>query len=87
MGTTVTTSLTKVHVREPLTNSQNLSYIGELYIGSGTPQKVRAIFDTGSANPWILAKQGTLDMDPGLEVYYFDPELSDTFFEPPDSEK
>ena len=48
---------------------------------------MRAIFDTGSANPWILAKQGTLDMDPGLEVYYFDPELSDTFFEPPDSEK
>lgn len=27
--------LSDVEVREPLTNSQNLSYIGELYIGSG----------------------------------------------------
>ena len=28
-------SLTNVKVKEPLTNNQNLSYIGELYIGTG----------------------------------------------------
>ena len=56
---TVTTNLhrTNFKVKEPLTNSQNLSYIGELYLGSPSPQKVRAIFDTGSANPWILSKE------------------------------
>ena len=57
-----------------------MSYIGELYIGSGdTPQKVRAIFDTGSANPWILSKQGNKDEATNNS---FDPSLSPTFVEP-----
>ena len=73
-------ALENVKVREPLTNCQNLSYIGELYIGSGdTPQKVRAIFDTGSANPWILSKQGNKDETTNNS---FDPSLSPTFVEP-----
>jgi len=71
-----------VQVREPLTNSQNLSYIGEIYIGSGTPQKVRAIFDTGSANPWILSLKGTESMKEHQERHPFDPKLSTTFREP-----
>jgi len=71
-----------VQVREPLTNSQNLSYIGEIYIGSGTPQKVRAIFDTGSANPWILSLKGTESMKEHQERHPFDPKLSTTFKEP-----
>ena len=75
--------LRDVQVKEPLTNSQNLSYIGELYIGSGTPQKVRAIFDTGSANPWILSKQGAVNMNPKHERHPFDPALSPKFKEPP----
>ena len=63
-----------------MANSQNLSYIGELYIGSGdTPQKVRAIFDTGSANPWILSSLG--NKDPAFNNS-FDPTLSPTFVEP-----
>lgn len=71
-----------MQIKEPLTNSQNLSYIGELYIGSGTPQKVRAIFDTGSANPWILSQEGTKTMKPGLEIHPFDPTKSPSFKEP-----
>jgi hypothetical protein len=74
--------LKDVQVKEPLTNSQNLSYIGELYIGSGTPQKVRAIFDTGSANPWILSKKGTENMKKTQVVHPFDPALSPSFKEP-----
>ena len=79
--------LSDVQVREPLTNSQNLSYIGELYIGSGTPQKVRAIFDTGSANPWILSLQGTKQMKEHQERHPFDPTLSPTYVEPKASDK
>ena len=71
--------LRDVQVKEPLTNSQNLSYIGELYIGGGKPQKVRCIFDTGSANPWILSKQGAVNMPPKHERHPFDPEMSPTF--------
>ena len=51
-------------------------------MGSGTPQKVRAIFDTGSANPWILSKQGTKTMKQGLEIHPFNPAKSDSFKEP-----
>ena len=59
-----------------MTNCQNLSYVGELYIGSGEPQQVRAIFDTGSANPWILSSLG--NKDPAFNES-FDPDDSPTF--------
>ena len=78
-------ALMNVKVKEPLTNCQNLSYIGELYIGStDVPQKVRAIFDTGSANPWILSSEGNKDAT--LNDSY-DPDLSSTFTEPADVDK
>ena len=65
-----------------------MSYTGELFIGSGeNPQKIRCIFDTGSANPWVLSKQGTRDMDPDDDAWYFDPELSPSFEEPYDEDK
>lgn len=79
--------LRDVQIKEPLTNSQNLSYIGELYIGGGQPQKVRAIFDTGSANPWILSLQGTENMNPKHEVHPFNPKLSPKFSEPQKGDK
>jgi len=79
--------LKDVQVKEPLTNSQNLSYIGELYIGTGRPQKVRAIFDTGSANPWILSKQGAENMNPKHERHPFDPAISTNFREPDKGQK
>ena len=79
--------LSNIMVREPLTNSQNLSYIGELYMGGGTPQKVRAIFDTGSANPWILGKEGAKGMDQSKEIDPFDPAESITYKEPASAEQ
>ena len=78
-------ALMNVKVKEPLTNCQNLSYIGELYIGStDVPQKVRAIFDTGSANPWILSSEG--NKDAALNDSY-DPGLSNTFVEPAEADQ
>ena len=83
---TAVTSLkrTDIKVREPLTNVVNKSYIGELYIGS-PPQRVRAIFDTGSANPWILSKEATGDDDTTFSPY--DQTKSETYEEPSDDEK
>lgn len=40
-------------VREELKNNQNIAYMGELNFGT-PPQKIKAIFDTGSANPWVV---------------------------------
>ena len=40
-----------------LENTENMGYVGEFYLGSGSPQKIRALFDTGSANSWILSKE------------------------------
>jgi len=75
----------KVTVHEPLKNCNNLSYIGQIYIGSGdTPQKLNAIFDTGSANPWILSKEANKDND---EHNHFNPKLSPTFICPEEKDK
>lgn len=43
-----------VHI--PQKNLDDNIYIGELYVGT-PPQKVRAVFDTGSTNTWILNKK------------------------------
>ena len=51
------------HVSMPLDNMWNFGYIGEFYLGSGTPQKTRALFDTGSANSWIISKEAVEKMD------------------------
>ena len=53
-----------------------------MYIGTGTPQKLRVIFDTGSANPWILSTEGAKTLDPNFENYTFDKTKSPTFEEP-----
>ena len=45
------------HVAMPLDNMFNYGYVGEFYLGSDEPQQVRVLFDTGSANSWILSKQ------------------------------
>ena len=37
-----------------LTNNYNLDYIGTFYVGN-PPQPLRGVFDTGSANAWILS--------------------------------
>lgn len=35
----------------------DFSYVADLYVGNKPPQKIRALFDTGSANTWILNKR------------------------------
>ena len=42
---------------------QNLSdtaYVSDIFVGN-PPQKIRALFDTGSANTWILNKKTPLE--------------------------
>ena len=87
--TAVTTlKRTNFKVKEPLTNSQNLSYVGELYMGTPIPQKVRAIFDTGSANPWILSKEAAeKDEDYESLSHPYDHLISKSYVEPSDDKK
>ena len=64
-----------IRVREELNNESNIAYMGDLYFGS-PPQKIRAIFDTGSANPWVISKNAR-------EEHSFDTSKSTTFKDPP----
>ncbi|CDW74996.1 pepsin a-like [Stylonychia lemnae] len=45
----------KQEVEINLKNYINYNYIGDLFVGN-KPQRIRAIFDTGSTNIWILSK-------------------------------
>ena len=40
-----------------MNNHMDYSYVADIYVGNNPPQKIRALFDTGSANTWILNKQ------------------------------
>ena len=40
-----------------LNNHMDYSYVADIYVGNNPPQKIRALFDTGSANTWILNKK------------------------------
>ena len=45
----------KGKVSMPLVDKFNTSYMGEIYFGT-PPQKIRALFDTGSANCWVFSE-------------------------------
>ena len=53
VGTESAASIEQGKVRLDMKNTYNYGYIGEFHLGSGEPQKIRALFDTGSANSWI----------------------------------
>ncbi len=61
-----------------LTNYYNYNYVGILEIGN-PPQEVRAIFDTGSTNQWVLSTlcDSPCCHDGSNEV--FNPDISSTF--------
>jgi hypothetical protein len=62
-----------------LTNNHNYDYIGKFSYGN-PPQKMRACFDTGSANGWVLSSKCTNDRcKPGSHNFYYTPTLSSTF--------
>jgi len=39
-----------------MSNKGNMSYMSTVYIGT-PPQKIRALFDTGSSNLWVVNKR------------------------------
>ena len=47
-----------------LQNKYNMGYTGEFHLGSENPQKIRVMFDTGSANSWILSAEAVDKMTP-----------------------
>lgn len=51
------------HVLMPLTNNQNYGYIGKFWVGSGEPQEIKILLDTGSANSWISGFDKDLTTD------------------------
>ena len=61
-----------------LNNEWNFGYTGTFYLGSNK-QPIRAIFDTGSANSWILSKQAVKDKSNANSFSPFDPSTSETF--------
>jgi hypothetical protein len=42
------------HIKQ--TNLEDNAYVSEMYVGN-PPQKLRALFDTGSTNTWVLNKK------------------------------
>lgn len=63
-----------------LENFQNTNYIGEIKIGS-SKQKIRALFDTGSANSWVLSTQSKNEVTEGEHHFYFDEKSSKTWID------
>lgn len=56
----------KVHIQQQ--NLEDNAYISDIYIGN-PPQKIRALFDTGSTNTWVLNKQTPIN---GEKEYSYD---------------
>jgi len=43
----------KVEAKLIQSNLDDNAYVSEIYVGN-PPQKIRALFDTGSTNAWVL---------------------------------
>lgn len=52
-----------------------MSYTAEICVGN-PPQKLRALFDTGSANTWIINKN--LDIGASKPTFSYDDKASST---------
>lgn len=61
-----------------LKNNWNYGYTGTIYLGSDR-QPIRAIFDTGSANSWILSKESIANDKNANKFQPFDYTTSTTF--------
>jgi len=57
-------------------NLDDNAYTSEIYVGN-PPQKLRALFDTGSSNTWVLNKKVVLPHNAEKE-YSYDDEASKT---------
>jgi len=58
-------------VRLAQTNLEDNAYISEVFVGN-PPQKIRALFDTGSTNTWVLNKKVVLPGNAVKELSYDD---------------
>lgn len=58
-------------------NLEDNAYVSNMYVGN-PPQKIRALFDTGSTNTWVLNKKVVLPKNATKE-YSFDETASKTF--------
>ena len=67
-----------------LHNNYNMGYVGEFFLGSETPQKIRVMFDTGSANSWVLSSDvaQSMDVEKREKHFFYDPQISPTFEDP-----
>lgn len=74
----LTDSVLAGRVEMDLHNQWNFGYIGTFYLGSDQ-QPIRAIFDTGSTNSWILSKDAIADVENQDDFQPFDPSTSTTF--------
>ena len=61
-----------------LKNYQNANYVGVVEIGN-PPQPVRAVFDTGSANTWVLSSECESHECRSNFHQSFNPKVSPTF--------
>jgi phytepsin len=61
------------HIKQ--TNLEDNAYVSDMYVGN-PPQKVRALFDTGSTNTWVLNKKTELKGLAQKEFSYDDTESS-----------
>jgi hypothetical protein len=58
-----------VHIQQ--VNLEDNAYISDMYVGN-PPQKIRALFDTGSTNTWVLNKNVKLAGNADKELSYDD---------------
>jgi pepsin A len=61
-----------------LKNYENFNYVGTISVGN-PPQKLRAIFDTGSTNQWVLSSLCNSDGIKTGKNRAFNPHSSNTF--------
>lgn len=72
-----------------LDNTWNYSYVAVVYLGT-PPQPIKALFDTGSANAWIVGKESIETRTTGKswthddQFNYFDIEKTTSVEVPPD---
>lgn len=77
-------------VEMPLIDRYNTSYIGEIYFGTPA-QKIRALFDTGSANCWVFSETAKKELPAKIKAhrkfYSYNPAKSSTAGKPNDSSR
>lgn len=59
-------------------NNWNFGYVGSIFLGSDK-QEIRALFDTGSANSWIIGVESLKGKSNASDFDAFDKSTSSTW--------